>query len=158
MNAVSNDPQINEPHSVTAVLIACLDQQRTAYLADPYPNFKQRQRDLRSLKRMVSDNRVAIATAINLDYGNRSRHETLLAEIIVVIDGINFALKNLQRWMKTQRRQIDFVIYLGAKNRVIPQPLGVVGIIVPWNFPIQLSFTPLTYVFAAGNRAMVKMS
>jgi len=158
MNTASNDPQINEPHSVTAVLIACLDQQRTAYLADPYPDFKQRQRDLRSLKRMVSDNREAIATAINLDYGNRSRHETLLAEIIVVIDGINFALKNLQRWMKTQRRQIDFVIYPGAKNRVIPQPLGVVGIIVPWNFPIQLSFTPLTYVFAAGNRAMVKMS
>ena len=158
MNTASNDPQINEPHSVTAVLIACLAQQRTAYLADPYPDFKHRQRDLRSLKRLVSDNREAIATAINLDYGNRSRHETLLAEIIVVIDGINFALKNLQRWMKTQRRQIDFAIYPGAKNRVIPQPLGVVGIIVPWNFPIQLSFTPLTYVFAAGNRAIVKMS
>ena len=158
MNTVSKDTQVNEPHSITAVLIACLDQQRTAYLADPNPDFRQRKQDLRSLKRLVSDNREAITVAINQDYGNRSRHETMLAEIIVVIDGIKFALKNLKRWMKTQRRQIDFVIYPGAKNRVIPQPLGVVGIIVPWNFPIQLSFTPLTYVFAAGNRAMVKMS
>ena len=60
--------------------------------------------------------------------------------------------------MKPQRRQIDWRNFLGAKNRVIPQPLGVVGCIVPWNFPINLSFMPLIYIFAAGNRAMVKMS
>ncbi len=144
--------------AISAVLTARLEHQRQAYLADPNPEFRQRKQDLLSLKQMVSDNREAITVEINRDYGNRSRHETLLAEIIVVIDGINFALKHLKRWMKTQRREIDFAIYPGAKNRVIPQPLGVVGIIVPWNFPIQLTFTPLTYVFAAGNRAMIKMS
>ncbi len=149
---------VEDHDTVFAVLTACLDQQRTAYLADPNPDFRQRKLDLLSLKRMISDNQEAIAVAINKDYTNRSRHETLLAEIIVVIDGINFALKHLQRWMKIQRREIDFAIYPGARNRVIPQPLGVVGIIVPWNFPIQLSFTPLTYIFAAGNRAMVKLS
>ncbi len=60
--------------------------------------------------------------------------------------------------MKPQRRHIDFLTYPGAKNRVIPQPLGVVGVIVPWNFPLNLSFTPLAAIIAAGNRAMVKMS
>jgi coniferyl-aldehyde dehydrogenase len=158
MNTVSKDTQINDLDSIKSLLTTCLEQQRSAYLANPNPDFRQRQQDLLSLKRMVSDNQDAIAEAINRDYGNRSRQETMLAEIIVVIDGINFALKHLKRWMKIQRREIDFVIYPGARNRVIPQPLGVVGIIVPWNFPVQLSFTPLTYVFAAGNRAMVKMS
>ena len=158
MNTVSKDTQINDHDSIKSLLTTCLEQQRSAYLANPTPDFRQRKQDLLSLKRMVSDNQLAITEAINRDYGNRSCHETMLAEIIVVIDGINFALKHLKRWMKIQRREIDFVIYPGARNRVIPQPLGVVGIIVPWNFPVQLSFTPLIYVFAAGNRAMVKMS
>jgi coniferyl-aldehyde dehydrogenase len=60
--------------------------------------------------------------------------------------------------MKPQRRSVDLRNFLGASNRVIPQPLGVVGVIVPWNFPVNLSFVPLSYIFAAGNRAMVKMS
>ena len=60
--------------------------------------------------------------------------------------------------MQTQRRNVDLRNFLGARNRVIPQPLGVVGVIVPWNFPLNLSLVPLTAIFAAGNRAMVKMS
>ncbi len=136
----------------------CLQQQRKAYFADPNPDFKQRKSDLLALKRMLSENTDAIIDAINKDYGNRSRHETLFAELILTLDGIHFAVKRLKRWMKTQRRSIDFTTYPGAKNRVIPQPIGVVGVIVPWNFPLQLCFVPLTYIFAAGNRAMVKMS
>ena len=60
--------------------------------------------------------------------------------------------------MKPRRRSVDHLTFPGASNRVIPQPLGVVGVIVPWNFPLQLSFSPLVSIFAAGNRAMVKMS
>jgi coniferyl-aldehyde dehydrogenase len=82
----------------------------------------------------------------------------MLAEILMVLDGLNFASKRLKKWMKVQKREIEFSLYPGAKNRVIPQPLGVVGVIVPWNFPIQLAFTPLICIFAAGNRAMIKMS
>ena len=107
---------------------------------------------------MISENTEALIDAINKDYGNRSRHETLFAELILVLDGINFAIKHLKRWMKTQKRDIDFTTFPGARNRVIPQPVGVVGVIVPWNFPLQLCFVPLTYIIAAGNRAMVKMS
>jgi coniferyl-aldehyde dehydrogenase len=144
--------------TATADLAACLHAQRQAYLADPYPNLEQRRQDLQALKSLLSDNREAMAEAIAEDYTCRSRHETMLAEVIMVLDGIHFASKNLNKWMRAQRRGIDRLIYPGAKNRVIPQPLGVVGVIVPWNFPIQLSLGPLVCIFAAGNRAMVKMS
>ena len=158
MNTVMKDQQENNPDSIVNELEICLQQQRKAYLSDPIPDYEQRKADLLALKRMISENTDALIDAINSDYGNRSRHETLLAEVILVLDGINFAIKHLKRWMKTQRREIDFTMYPGARNRVIPQPLGVIGVIVPWNFPLQLGFVPLTYVFAAGNRAMIKMS
>lgn len=139
-------------------LQSCLELQRAAYQQQPVPDYQQRLADLAALKKMLSENQDAIVAAINQDYGNRARQESLLAEIIVALDGINFAVKHLKKWMKPQRRKIESTLYPGAKNRVIPQPLGVVGVIVPWNFPVQLSFTPLTCIFAAGNRAMVKMS
>ena len=158
MSSIFQKTQNTDQNSVAAELKLSLQLQREAYHADPIPDLAQRKRDLLALKKMLDENREAIIEAICIDYGNRSRHETLLAEIIMVLDGFNFVLKHLKRWMKIQRREIEFGLYPGAKNRVIPQPLGVVGVIVPWNFPIQLSFTPLTYIFAAGNRAMVKMS
>ena len=151
---------IQEASAETTVnrLENCLQEQRKAYFAAPNPDLHQRKADLLALKRMLSENTDAIVDAINEDYGNRSRHETMFAELILALDGIHFARKNLKRWMKTQRRDIDSTTYPGARNRVIPQPVGVVGVIVPWNFPLQLCFVPLTYIFAAGNRAMVKMS
>ena len=158
MSTVLNDTRDTPPEAIAAELDNRLQQQREAYLANPVPDLAQRRKDLLALKSMLADNREAIVAAINQDYGNRSSHETMLAELIMVIDGINFALKHLKKWMKTQKREIEFSLYPGARNRVIPQPLGVIGVIAPWNFPIQLTFTPLTYIFAAGNRAMVKMS
>ena len=148
----------NAEQSVSTTLRDCMLRQREAYLSAPNPGLQQRKEDLESLKRLLADNREAIAEAINKDFGNRSRHETMLAEILMVLDGVNASLKHLKKWMKVQKRKIETTLYPGAKNRVIPQPLGVVGVIVPWNFPIQLSLGPLTCIFAAGNRAMVKMS
>ncbi len=135
-----------------------LDVQRQAYLANPVPDYDSRKRDLEQLKAMINDNVDAIIEAINTDYGNRSRHESIFAEIIAALDGISDNIKHLKKWMKVQRRHVDKTMFFGAKNRVIPQPLGVVGIIVPWNFPVNLSFLPLAAAFAAGNRAIVKMS
>jgi coniferyl-aldehyde dehydrogenase len=135
-----------------------LEKQRAAYLADPVPSYQQRKEDLLALKRMINENRESIIDAICKDYGNRSRHETLFAEVISVTDGINDTIKHLKKWMKVQKRHVDASMFPGGKNRVIPQPLGAVGIIVPWNFPVNLSFSPLAAAFAAGNRAMVKMS
>ncbi|MEJ8822562.1 coniferyl aldehyde dehydrogenase [Variovorax humicola] len=135
-----------------------LAMQKAAYLAHPVPTLAERTKDLRTLQRFVRDHKDALCDAISADYGNRSRHESLLAEIFPVVDGINHTLRHLRGWMKPQRRGVDLKNFFGARNRVIPQPLGVVGVIVPWNFPINLSLVPLTYIFAAGNRAMVKMS
>ena len=143
---------------ITNELQGHLDKQRAAYLQDPVPTYQQRREDLLTLKRMINENREAIIDAICQDYGNRSRHETLFAEIISVTDGINDAVKQLKKWMKVQKRHVDKSMFAGGKNRVIPQPLGVTGIIVPWNFPVKLRETPLAAAFAAGNRAMVKMS
>ena len=139
-------------------LVAALELQQAAYLAKPTPDYAQRKQDLLSLKAMLNDNLEQIVDAINTDYGNRSRHETLFAEVISVTDGINDSIKNLKKWMKVQKRHVDKAMFFGAKNRVMPQPLGVVGLIIPWNFPINLCFSQLSAVFSAGNRAMVKMS
>lgn len=151
-------PEVTRESGSRELLMDVFQEQRKHYLSDPQPDFNQRKEDLRGLKRMVSENREDIIEAINQDYGSRSRHETLFAEIITVTDGINDTIKHLKRWMKVQRRHTDLSLYMGARNRVIPQPLGVLGLIIPWNFPINLAFSQLTCAFAAGNRAMVKMS
>ena len=146
------------PEAIAIKLNESLDNQRSAYLENPVSDYSQRKKDLLTLKKMLNENKHEIAKAISQDYGNRSQHETLLLEIFSSIDGINHSLKKLKKWMKVQRRHVDLIVYPGAKNRVIPQSLGVIGMIVPWNFPINLSFVPLTSIFAAGNSAMVKMS
>jgi coniferyl-aldehyde dehydrogenase len=151
--ATSNDSQ-----QTAAALTAAFQKQRQAYLSAPVPDLDQRTEDLRALKLMLSENMDEIVDAISDDYGSRSRHESLFAEVIAVTDGINDAIKQLKKWMKPQKRHVDLTLYPGAKNRVIPQPLGVVGLIIPWNFPVNLSFSQLTGAFAAGNRVMVKMS
>ena len=135
-----------------------LEVQRQAYLAHPVPTLAERKADLNKLAKFVRDHQNAICDAISADYGNRSRHETLLAEVVPVLSDIRNTIKQLAGWMKPQKRAIDHLVFGLASNSVIPQPLGVVGVIVPWNFPLNLSFIPLTAIFAAGNRAMVKMS
>ena len=149
---------IAAPVQTAALLSSTLARQRQAYLAHPVPSLDERKADLRALQRFVRDHKDAICDAISADYGHRSRHETLLAEVFPVVDGIDHVIGHLRRWMRPQRRSVDWRNFFGARNRVIAQPLGVVGVIVPWNFPLNLSFVPLTYIFAAGNRAMVKMS
>jgi coniferyl-aldehyde dehydrogenase len=143
---------------IARTLADALALQRQAYFAHPVPTLAERKADLRTLQRFIRENKQALCDAISADYGHRSVHETLLAEIFPAMDGISHVIGSLRKWMRPQRRSVDLRNFIGASNRVIPQPLGVVGIIVPWNFPLHLSLIPLTYVFAAGNRAMVKMS
>ncbi len=154
-----NDPRLIDPALATATLLGdALERQRKAYFEHPVPTWAERRQDLLTLQRFIREHKAALCDAISADYGHRSHHETLLAEIFPAVDGVDHALKHLRGWMKPQRRAVDLRNFFGARNRVIPQPLGVVGVIVPWNFPLNLSLIPLTYIFAAGNRAMVKMS
>ncbi len=155
MNA---DAPPSAPDPMPAEFRECFERQRAAYLAAPEPGYAERRADLDALARLLKENRDELVDAINRDYGNRSSFETLFAEYFVVLESIHDVAGNLRKWMKPQRRRIDFMMYPGARNRVIPQPLGVVGVIVPWNFPLNLSFCPLASILAAGNRAMVKMS
>lgn len=143
---------------IAAELASSLATQRAAYFAHPIPTLDERRADLRQLQAFIRENKEGLIAAVNADYGSRSSHETLFTEIFPAIDAVNHTLQHLKQWMKPQRRSVDWRNFFGSKNRVIPQPLGVVGCIVPWNFPIYLSFLPLVYIFAAGNRAMVKMS
>jgi coniferyl-aldehyde dehydrogenase len=143
---------------VPAEFTDCLARQRAAYLKDPVPSAASRRADLQALHRMLTENETEIVSAIDADFGVRSAVETRLLELFPVREGIRSAISHLTKWMRPQKRAVDWLVFPGASNRVIPQPLGVVGVIVPWNFPIQLSFGPLIDILAAGNRAMVKMS
>ncbi|MDP5209388.1 coniferyl aldehyde dehydrogenase [Microbulbifer sp. 2205BS26-8] len=149
---------LTRPAADKALLQNQLEQQRRAYNTDPVPDYPQRIKDLKALARMLREQQEPIIEAICADYGNRSREETLLFEIYPTLAGIKETIGSLKKWMKPHRRHTDLKAYPLSKNTVIPQPLGVVGVIVPWNFPANLSFSPLTNIFAAGNRAMVKMS
>ena len=139
-------------------LTEALALQRQAFRAAPHPTLAQRRAHLKTLRRFVQEQQDDICRAISQDYGHRSVHETLLTEVVPVLKDVDHALAHLPQWMKAQRRQVDRLTFGLASNRVIPQPLGVVGVIVPWNFPLNLSFLPLVAILAAGNRALVKMS
>ena len=161
MDAItSSDSQesLDPTSDISALLNEKFQVQRSSFLSCEAENYEQRKKHLTNLKKLLVENRDELLAALSKDYGNRSYHESLFAEVIAVTDDINSSIKNLKKWMKVQRRKVDASMYFGAKNRVIPQPLGVVGAIIPWNFPINLTFTALSSIFAAGNRAMVKMS
>lgn len=135
-----------------------LDTMRKAWVAAPPPSLAARLADLDALRRWIVDEEEAILAAISADFGNRSRVESRFSEILVVLSSIRNTKSQLRSWMRPRRRRADPVSFPFARNRVVPQPLGVVGVISPWNFPLQLSFNPLVSAFAAGNSAMLKMS
>jgi coniferyl-aldehyde dehydrogenase len=134
-----------------------LAAQRSAFLREGPPSLEKRLAALDTLKRILLDNREAFIEAIASDFGHRSRHETMLADIAPSIEGIKHTRKHLAGWMKPERRPTS-VNFLLAKARIIRQPLGAVGIISPWNYPVYLAFSPMAAALAAGNRVMLKPS
>ncbi|GAB2916252.1 coniferyl aldehyde dehydrogenase [Rheinheimera gaetbuli] len=145
-------------HPAATRFSLCLQQQQAAFANDPLPSYQQRLADLNALRALVCDNEAALVAAVNADYGSRCRFETRFSEILMVLEDIARTKKQLKKWLKPQQRHIDRLLFPTSSCKVLPQPLGVVGVIVPWNFPIMLSLAPLVAIFAAGNRAMVKMS
>jgi coniferyl-aldehyde dehydrogenase len=131
--------------------------QRAAYLRHPYPSLAERRAALTALERALLGAKDAIAEAIHKDFGHRAAEESLLLELFTCIDGIRHARKKLGKWMKPQRRSVSLLFATG-RNRVVPQPKGVVGIVSPWNYPLFLTVSPLTSALAAGNRVMIKMA
>jgi coniferyl-aldehyde dehydrogenase len=131
--------------------------QRAAYLREGAPSLTKRRSDLKKFKAAMLARRGAIEEAINTDFGHRSRHETAMMEILGVVQGIDYLERNLRRFMRPTRRHIALDMRLGS-NRIEYQPLGVVGIISPWNYPVNLSLMPVVTAIAAGNRVMLKPS
>ena len=125
--------------------------------ADPLPPLETRLDRLRRLRALVGENETRFEQAISADFGHRSRTETLFAETLFVLGEIKHASKHLRKWMAPQRIATALQ-FMPAKNRLIPQPLGVVGIIAPWNYPLQLTLAPAIGALAAGNRVMIKPS
>ena len=138
-------------------LTATLHRLRTAHAADPMPAWEIRSARLRKLERMLNEQQDVFAEAINADFGQRPKEETQLLELFPSLSGIRHALRHGKRWMKPDR-SLAGLAFLPARNALVPQPLGVIGIIVPWNYPLYLAVGPLVDALVAGNRAMIKMS
>ena len=143
-----------DPKAEMALL---LQHQREAHLHGGPPDLAARRARLGKLLAAVRANEAEIVAAIAADFGSRSRHETLMADIMPVVNGIKHSARHLKRWMKPQRAPVALE-FKPARARVVSQPLGVVGIISPWNYPFHLAILPLAQALAAGNRVMLKPS
>jgi coniferyl-aldehyde dehydrogenase len=132
-------------------------RQRAAFDRNPAPSLQQRKAILLKLERLIEQNRLILAEAANADFGTRSGFETEMSEIVGTISIIRFMRRRLRSWMSPRRRSVS-MWYMPAKNRVEPRPLGVVGVVSPWNFPLNLALVPAATALAAGNRVMLKVS
>jgi coniferyl-aldehyde dehydrogenase len=141
----------------TSLLKTTLDAQRTGFLRDGPPTATQRKQSLRCLRQLLIDHQHQVAEAIDQDFGHRSRHETLLGETFLTVESIKHSIGYLERWMQPERRRVPLQ-YWPARAQLIYQPLGVVGVISPWNYPVSLALTPVAAALAAGNRVMLKPS
>jgi len=139
------------------LLSRILSRQRAAFHRDGPPSLAQRKADLGKLKAAVLARRQEIEDALNADFGNRSAYETRIMELVPVVQTINYLRRNLKTWMRPQRRRIA-AHFTGARAYVVHQPLGVVGVVSPWNYPLSLALMPLATALAAGNRVMLKPS
>jgi len=136
-----------------------LDRQRKAFMAELPVSLVSRQDRLKRAIAMVSENAGRFCDALSEDFGHRSRDQSMVTDIAASMGPLKHALKHVKRWMKPERKPVLFPLgLLGGRGWIETQPKGVVGIIAPWNFPVQLVMSPLAGVFAAGNRAMVKTS
>jgi coniferyl-aldehyde dehydrogenase len=138
-------------------LAACFERHREAFSRNPLPGAEVRIDWLERVEKVVKEHAAEWADAIAKDFGNRSRHETQLLELFPSLEATRHARRQLRGWMRAERRPTN-LWFLPGRSSVVPQPLGVVGIVVPWNYPLYLAIGPLVPALAAGNRAMVKMS
>lgn len=132
-------------------------QQQNAFRKQPMTEASARIGKLRALKAALIREQTKLIAAINEDFSCRAEGDTLIAEIMTTVQSLNYMIKNVRKWMRTSDRHVN-PLFAPASNKVMYQPLGVVGIMVPWNYPVQLAVVPIATAIAAGNRAMVKMS
>jgi acyl-CoA reductase-like NAD-dependent aldehyde dehydrogenase len=140
-----------------AELAEALARQRLSFSSGPGPTLALRRDRLKRLAAMLREHAAGIRDAISADFGQRAAEETELLEQFTSLAGIRHARRHLARWMRAEPRPVAWWSLPGRAS-VLHQPLGVVGIIAPWNYPLYLAVSPLTAALAAGNRAMLKLS
>lgn len=141
--------------ATTEQLATALARMKHAHLDEGPASLELRRDRLDRAIALLLDNREAIVAAVSADFGNRSREQTLLSDIAGSVASLKHCREHLAEWMQSETHPAPFP---GCEARVDYQPLGVVGVISPWNFPIVLAFGPLASILAAGNRAMLKPS
>jgi coniferyl-aldehyde dehydrogenase len=141
-------------------MAAQLDAQRRDWLREGVVTPATRRDRLERAIGLLKTHERRLVEAMTADFGQRSEHQSLFTDIAAAVGPLRNAQKHLERWMRPEKRKVGpFPLnLLGAKARVEYQPLGVVGVISPWNFPVNLTFTPLAGILAAGNRCMIKPS
>ena len=130
--------------------------QQAAFLKQPYPEAEERIAQLKALRRQVSRYQDVLADAMCKDFGYRPPAESKMLDLLGSTLEMNHAIGHVRRWMKSSRRATE-LLFLTNSVKVTYQPKGVVGVIVPWNFPVYLALGPTTAALAAGNRVMIKM-
>jgi coniferyl-aldehyde dehydrogenase len=130
--------------------------QRLASRTVPTLTIKQRVKSLNTIRALILENGAAIKKSICNDFGNRSTTETEMLEMIPVLNAIRHARRNLGAWMRPEARPVDLTFQPG-RAWIRYEPLGVIGIIAPWNYPLLLSLSPLVDAIAAGNRVMINL-
>jgi coniferyl-aldehyde dehydrogenase len=136
-----------------------LEKQKAACIRDGLPSAEIRIERLDKSIELLCDHGDALCEAMSADFGHRSKDQSRFSDISGSIDTLKYAKKNVRSWMRPEKRATLFPLGLfGARAAVHYQPKGVVGIISPWNFPVNLTFAPLAGVLAAGNRATIKPS
>ena len=151
------NPTDHLPIADVSALEAAFARAELASRSDLLPAAATRRRRLDGLYALLHDNGEALGEAVAADFGHRSRHETRLLELFPSLESIRHARRHCATWMRPQRRATS-LWFLPGSSQVRPQPVGCVGVVVPWNYPLFLTAAPLAAAFAAGNRALVKLS
>ena len=133
------------------------ESQRAAFQAAPYPSAAERIHKLRALKNQIRRYQDLLCDALNTDFGFRHATESKLLDLLGSVLDADHAMTHLKRWMRPSRRSTE-LLFFSNSLQVTYQPKGVVGVIVPWNFPVYLALGPLIAALAAGNRVMIKLS
>ncbi len=159
MSAVADQIRAKTSEPDREDMLAVLEKQRRAFHDEGFVTAAKRIDRLNRALDLIIENKDDLVAAMDEDFGGRPRPLSMMTDIMSSVTALKYARKNVTRWMKPEKRKLDFPLpLLGAKARVHFQPKGVVGCISPWNFPVNLTFMPLAGMFAAGNRVMVKPS
>ncbi|MFZ0042615.1 MAG: aldehyde dehydrogenase family protein, partial [Solirubrobacteraceae bacterium] len=147
-----------EDAAAIAELDRTVELQRAAFRADPFPSLPERLELLGALAGMLMSNRSEIEQAMSSDFGVHPRLAADLIEVLGPAGRAMYVAENLESWMAPEPRHSDPALFGSGRAYVAPQPKGVIGTIVPWNFPFDLSVGPLVEMLAAGNRVVIKPS